>query len=825
MNNNHKRQCRPWLFSIIAVALLLPLLGAGLAAAQEPRLTWSLDAQVTIPSHEVAARGAARARAELVDPIAADITARGGNAEVRELSGGSGEASYGVRGSMTGTVAEFRQHFHAALKPRLRELGGDTGMQITSRGAQGLATDVVLAATPATGYVWTIAGDSEFTEAAPSEFVMHTRGAGVSQHQILHLKNDRNRAGNIKLIYRRPWEPVRTTAVVNLELDNLPARVDLSDPAAPATAAAPPARTATTVTAFPAVAATALPASLDWRESGIVTPVRDQGSCGSCWAFGTVGIMESALWKSGTANIDLSEQYLVSCNKESWNCDTGGWTAHKYHYDTLGKSQTAVGAVLESVKPYTATNGTCTSALTHPYKLNAWQFIVATETTMPTVDQIKAALSTYGPITAGVCAGTGWDTYTGGVFTTDETSQCSGGTNHQIILVGWNDNGGTNGYWILRNSWGTSWGINGYMYIAYDKSRVGEGTSWVTTAAAVAAPTVTSISPASLAQGATSQTVTITGTNLSGATLTVSGSGVTFGTATASATQITVPVSVAATAAVGSRTVTITTSGGSATAILTVTAAATAGPTVTGISPASLAQGATSQTVTITGTNLSGATLTVSGSGVTLGTATSSATQITVPVSVAATAAVGSRTVTVTTTGGSATATLTVTAATGATTLFSDGFEGSGWATRQVSGTSGAWKLVASGKYPSALPHGGSKLADFNSYTSVSGKTRLYYTGKISLPATAASVTLKFWMFHDTNYQYFYDRVQPQVSTDGVTWTNVGTAVYRYNGTSGWSQSSVDLSTYKGKTVYLGFLGISDYGNDVYLDDVTVQTQ
>jgi hypothetical protein len=99
---------------------------------------------------------------------------------------------------------------------------------------------------------------------------------------------------------------------------------------------------------------------------------------------------------------------------------------------------------------------------------------------MPTVDQIKSAIYTYGPVTAGVCAGSAWDDYSGGVFSTNETSQCDGGTNHQIILVGWDDNSG-NGYWILRNSWGAGWGINGYMYITYNTSRVGEGTSWVTT--------------------------------------------------------------------------------------------------------------------------------------------------------------------------------------------------------------------------------------------------------------------------------------------------------------------------------------------------------
>ena len=144
-----------------------------------------------------------------------------------------------------------------------------------------------------------------------------------------------------------------------------------------------------------------LPTSFDWRNYGIVPGLRDQGACGSCFAFGTVGVMESAIKLAGGPLPDLSEQFIVSCNKNSWNCDNGGLTAHAYHYNTLGKSQTVVGAVLESDFPYSATNGSCTVAFSHPYKLSGWKFITTNEFTMPTVDQIKAAIWTYGPITAG----------------------------------------------------------------------------------------------------------------------------------------------------------------------------------------------------------------------------------------------------------------------------------------------------------------------------------------------------------------------------------------------------------------------------------------
>ncbi|MGN6184269.1 MAG: pre-peptidase C-terminal domain-containing protein, partial [Thermoanaerobaculia bacterium] len=160
---------------------------------------------------------------------------------------------------------------------------------------------------------------------------------------------------------------------------------------------------------------------------------------------------------------------------------------------------------------------------------------------------------------------------------------------------------------------------------------------------------------------------------------------------------------------------------------------------------------------------------------------------------------------------------------TGPTTLFSNGFESStGWAIVDTSGTAGNWTFNASGTLPSATPHGGSYLAKFNSYDASSGsQTRIYQTSGFAIPSTASTATLKFWMYHDTGYSSSADRVQLQVST-GSSFTNVGTAVNRYDGSTGWKQHTIDLTAYKGTTIQLGFLGISAYGNNVFIDDVTV---
>ena len=105
---------------------------------------------------------------------------------------------------------------------------------------------------------------------------------------------------------------------------------------------------------------------------------------------------------------------------------------------------------------------------------------------VPSVTAIKQAIATYGPISAAVCVGSQFQSYTGGVFSTDESASCgTSKVNHAIVLVGWDDNQGT---WILRNSWGTWWGElaggttgseKGYMRIKYGISNVGYAANYV----------------------------------------------------------------------------------------------------------------------------------------------------------------------------------------------------------------------------------------------------------------------------------------------------------------------------------------------------------
>lgn len=212
-----------------------------------------------------------------------------------------------------------------------------------------------------------------------------------------------------------------------------------------------------------------LPAAYNWCDENGCTPVKNQGNCGSCWAFATVGVFESLIKIKDGTTLDLSEQYLVSCNNEGYGCN-GGWWAHDYHQWKYVSGETEAGAVSESTKPYQAVDGTCNPPNAKVAKLSNWAY-VGSQSSVPSTTAIKQAIFDHGPVAAAVCVNNAFSGYTGGIFSGPGCSS----VNHGINLVGWNDDGG---YWILRNSWGGSWGESGYMRIQYGVSSVGFAASY-----------------------------------------------------------------------------------------------------------------------------------------------------------------------------------------------------------------------------------------------------------------------------------------------------------------------------------------------------------
>ena len=168
-------------------------------------------------------------------------------------------------------------------------------------------------------------------------------------------------------------------------------------------------------------------------------------------------------------------------------------------------------------------------------------------------------------------------------------------------------------------------------------------------------------------------------------------------------------------------------------------------------------------------------------------------------------------------------------ATTGTTqTLFSESFDATtfpptGWAQVDTSGTAGNWARSTSTVHPTGGgTHSGAGLAYFNSYTSASGsQTRLYRTVAATIPASAATAQLTFWMYHDANSSGTNDRIQVQASTNGASWTSLGSAISRNDGTTGWRQHAISLNSYIGQGgVLVGLLGISVFGYDCHVDDV-----
>jgi hypothetical protein len=156
---------------------------------------------------------------------------------------------------------------------------------------------------------------------------------------------------------------------------------------------------------------------------------------------------------------------------------------------------------------------------------------------------------------------------------------------------------------------------------------------------------------------------------------------------------------------------------------------------------------------------------------------------------------------------------------------FAESFENAtyaptGWSIVDVSGTAGEWTRVTSGTYPTCSPQDGTAMSKFNSYNASAGsKTRLA-TPQISF-AGNSNVTLTFQMYVDTGYSTANDSLEVYVSANGTDWTKVK-GYKRYSTTNGWSAKSVDLSAYDGQSVYVGFMGCSAYGNNMFIDNISI---
>lgn len=204
-----------------------------------------------------------------------------------------------------------------------------------------------------------------------------------------------------------------------------------------------------------------LPVEVDWVAKGAVTPVKNQGQCGSCWAFSTTGSVEGAWYLATGQLVSLSEQQLVDCSGPEGNMGcNGGLMDQGFKYIIANG-----GICEESAYPYTAMDGSCMSSnCTNIAKIHSYTDVVQNST-----EALMAAVAQQ-PVSVAVEAdGLDWQFYFGGVV----TDSCGTNLDHGVLVVGYGVAETTNPqpYWKVKNSWGATWGEEGYI-------RLGRGSAF-----------------------------------------------------------------------------------------------------------------------------------------------------------------------------------------------------------------------------------------------------------------------------------------------------------------------------------------------------------
>mmetsp|Transcript_13522 Transcript_13522/g.49193 ORF Transcript_13522/g.49193 Transcript_13522/m.49193 type:complete len:347 (-) Transcript_13522:191-1231(-) len=208
------------------------------------------------------------------------------------------------------------------------------------------------------------------------------------------------------------------------------------------------------------------PTSMDWRETGAVSEIKNQGGCGSCWAFSATGAMEGIFSittgeKAGKRKTTFSEQQLVDCDTMDGGCGGGNMdTAFEYVIENGGIDS-------EKDYPYVGADGTCdkTKEAKHVGFITGYEDV-------PAMDEealMKAVANQ--PVSVAIEADqSGFQLYAGGVF----DGECGTALDHGVLAVGYDITGDVP-YWIIKNSWGETWGMEGYMQMIMFKNQCGIG--------------------------------------------------------------------------------------------------------------------------------------------------------------------------------------------------------------------------------------------------------------------------------------------------------------------------------------------------------------
>ncbi|RXG55064.1 Digestive cysteine proteinase 3 [Armadillidium vulgare] len=203
-----------------------------------------------------------------------------------------------------------------------------------------------------------------------------------------------------------------------------------------------------------------IPQSIDWRKSGAVTEVKDQGQCGSCWAFSATGSLEGQHFRKSGKLVSLSEQNLVDCVVKD------------------NRREECYGGLMTDAFDYIHKNGGIDTEESYPYMAEAGKCHFSNKTIGATdkgfveiqtfnEDDLLKAVATVGPIAVAVQVTDNFEDYQDGIFYDADCSSYNPlKLNHGVLVVGYGTTDGGEDYWLVKNSWGADWGMNGYLMMS-----------------------------------------------------------------------------------------------------------------------------------------------------------------------------------------------------------------------------------------------------------------------------------------------------------------------------------------------------------------------